>query len=329
MELVSALPSGLNQAGGFENIEVLGDGLPRQLQPMLHGQAGAQLKESLTVSLVQLVEDRASRRSGERLKHVDHVRTICKSPLACQVYLAGANKRAAELRGIRPGSNSVTWTMTAFGCVEDPVTQHVQRPGNRSKLAVTGGRRYNLERMATTRFTWQDAQLMPDDGKRYEAIDGDLYVTPAPSRRHQWVSGNLERALCRLLQDPGHGWVYHAPIGVEFPDTEEGAQPDIIFVSKARAEILVDEGIRGAPDLVIEIRSPTTAERDRTIKRKLYQRQGVAQYWIVDPDAETIEIWDFESGATKPKAYTRTLPLHLAGRSTAAIELAEIFAPEF
>ncbi len=170
---------------------------------------------------------------------------------------------------------------------------------------------------------------MPDDGKRYEAIDGDLYVTPAPSRRHQWVSGNLERALCRLLQDPGHGWVYHAPIGVEFPDTEEGAQPDIIFVSKARAEILVDEGIRGAPDLVIEIRSPTTAERDRTIKRKLYQRQGVAQYWIVDPDAETIEIWDFESGATKPKAYTRTLPLHLAGRSTAAIELAEIFAPEF
>jgi Uma2 family endonuclease len=182
--------------------------------------------------------------------------------------------------------------------------------------------------MATERITWQDAQLMPEDGKRYEAIDGELYVTPAPSRRHQWVSGNLERALCRLLQDPGHGWVYHAPIGVEFPETEEGAQPDIIFVSKARAEILVDEGIRGVPDLVVEIRSPSTAERDRTIKRKLYQRQGVAQYWIVDPDADAVEVWDFEGGATEPMRLTHTLPVRLAGRSAATIELAEIFAPE-
>jgi Uma2 family endonuclease len=182
--------------------------------------------------------------------------------------------------------------------------------------------------MATAWITWQDAQLMPEDGKRYEAIDGDLYVTPAPSRRHQWVSGNLERALCRVLQDPGHGWVYHAPIGVEFPETEEGAQPDIIFVSKARAEILVDEGIRGVPDLVGEIRSPSTAERDRTIKRKLYQRQGVAQYWIVDPDAAAVELWDFEGGATEPMRLTQTLPVRLAGRSAGTIELAEIFAPE-
>jgi Uma2 family endonuclease len=182
--------------------------------------------------------------------------------------------------------------------------------------------------MATERITWQDAQLMPDDGKRYEAIDGDLYVTPAPSRRHQWVSGNLERALCRLLQDPGHGWVYHAPIGVEFPETEEGAQPDIIFVSKARAEILVDEGIRGTPDLVVEIRSPTTAERDRTIKRKLYQRQGVAQYWIVDPDAAAVELWDFEGRVREPQRFTQTLPVRLAGHSAGTIDLAEIFAPE-
>jgi Uma2 family endonuclease len=182
--------------------------------------------------------------------------------------------------------------------------------------------------MATERITWQDAQLMPEDGKRYEAIDGDLYVTPAPSRRHQWVSGNLERALCRLLQDPGYGWVYHAPIGVEFPETEEGAQPDIIFVSKARAEILVDEGIRGTPDLVVEIRSPTTAERDGTVKRKLYQRQGVAQYWIVDPDAGAVEVWDFEGGATEPMRFTQTLPVRLAGRSAGTIELAGTFAPE-
>jgi hypothetical protein len=98
--------------------------------------------------------------------------------------------------------------------------------------------------MSTTRITWQDAQLMPEDGKRYEAIDGELYVTPAPVLRHQWISGNLGAALRRLLMEPGHGWVFHAPVGVEFPETEEGVQPDIIFVSKARSERLVKEGIR-------------------------------------------------------------------------------------
>lgn len=118
---------------------------------------------------------------------------------------------------------------------------------------------------------------MPEDGKRYEAIDGELYVTAARSRRHQWVSGRLEVELRRLLEQPGHGWVYDAPIGVEFPESEEGVQPDIIFVSRARRERLVEEGIRGAPDLVVEILSPSTAERDLTIKRKLYERQGVAQ----------------------------------------------------
>ncbi len=119
-----------------------------------------------------------------------------------------------------------------------------------------------------------------------------------------------------------------APIGVEFPDTEEGVQPDIIFVSKAHGDRLVDEGIRGAPDLVVEIRSPTTAERDRTIKRKLYQRQGVASYWIVDPEAESVDVWDFEGGATEPKTFTDTLPVRLAGRTFGTIDLAPIFAPE-
>ncbi|UCC71542.1 MAG: Uma2 family endonuclease [Gemmatimonadota bacterium] len=169
---------------------------------------------------------------------------------------------------------------------------------------------------------------MPEDGNRYEAIDGELYVTPAPSRRHQWVSGKLERELCRLLQEAGHGWVYHAHIGVEFPRTEEGVQPDIIFVSKARAELLVQEGIRGAPDLVVEIVSPGTAERDRTIKKKLYQRQDVAQYRIVDPDAETVEVWDFEAGAAEPVRCAERLPVNFSGRQLGDIRLTNLFAPE-
>jgi len=185
-----------------------------------------------------------------------------------------------------------------------------------------------VERMATARITWQDALLMPEDGKRYEAIDGELYVTPAPSRRHQWLSENLGAALRELLVERGHGWIYRAPIAVEFPDTEEGVQPDIIFVSKDRSEILVDEGIRGAPDLVVEILSPSTAERDRTIKRKLYQRQGVAQYWMVDPDAESVDVWDFQGTADKPTRYVAELPVRLGGCDCGQIRLPEIFTPE-
>ena len=185
-----------------------------------------------------------------------------------------------------------------------------------------------MRRMSTMRITWHDAQLMPEDGKRYEAIDGELYVTPAPSRRHQWISETLGAALRKLLVEPGHGWLYRAPIGVEFPDTEEGVQPDLIFVSRARAARLVDEGIRGAPDLVVEILSPGTAKRDRTIKQKLYQRQGVAQYWIVDADAESVDVWDFEAGVLKPTVYSDRLPVQMDGRGFGEVPLVGIFTPE-
>ena len=107
-----------------------------------------------------------------------------------------------------------------------------------------------MERMALSQITWQDVQQLPDDGHRHEAIGGELYVTPAPSFRHQRISQRLEQALLRLLEMPGHGLVVHAPIGVEFPATEEGVQPDIVFVSQARRELITDKGIRGAPDLV-------------------------------------------------------------------------------
>ena len=169
---------------------------------------------------------------------------------------------------------------------------------------------------------------MPEDGKRYEAIDGELYVTPAPSRHHQWVSRKLVVALVKLLEEPGHGWVYAAPLGVEFPETEEGVQPDILFVSREHPERLVPEGIRGAPDLVVEIASPSTAERDRTIKRKLYERQGVRVYWFVDHDEEVVNVWDLESGVREPARYQDRLPVVIGDSSYGFISLPEIFAPE-
>jgi Uma2 family endonuclease len=186
--------------------------------------------------------------------------------------------------------------------------------------------------MALSQITWQDVQQLPDDGHRHEAIEGELYVTPAPSFRHQRVSQRLEQALLRLLEEPGHGIVVHAPIGVEFPDTGEGVQPDIVFVSAARRHIITQPDIQGAPDLVIEILSPTTAHRDRGIKRKLYQRQGVGEYWIVDTEAREVEVWSFagpdvsaETREPSSERFRGNVPVRVEGEMIGEIDLAEVF----
>ena len=179
--------------------------------------------------------------------------------------------------------------------------------------------------MALPQITWQDVQQAPDDGKRREAIGGELYVTPAPSVRHQRVSQRLELALHRLLQEPGHGEVFHAPIGVEFPATGEGVQPDVLFVSEERKGIVASEWLRGAPDLVVEILSPATEDRDRGIKRELYQRQGVREYWIVDPEEDAVEVWSFGGDRAEQIRYADRLPVRLRGDVVGEIDLEDVF----
>lgn len=185
-----------------------------------------------------------------------------------------------------------------------------------------------MERMASTRFTWQDVLLAPEDGNRYEAVGGELYVTPPPSFHHQEISMRLGVALYRMLQEPGHGVVVAGPVGVEFPDTEEGVQPDLVFISQARSGIIRRGWIRGVPDLVVEILSPTTARRDRGAKLDLYRRQGVPEYWIVDPDARSVAVWRFAAGATEPEIYTDRVPIRLSGVVLGAIDLPKIFPPK-
>lgn len=181
--------------------------------------------------------------------------------------------------------------------------------------------------MPLPQITWDDVQQLPDDGNRYEAIEGALYVTPAPSVRHQTISFRLERALARLLADPGHGCVLHAPIGVRFPATGEGAQPDILFVSNERRGILAPDELKGAPDLVVEILSPSTAQRDRDLKRRLYERQGVAEYWIVDPDAGAIDVWRF-GGEPRNERFVDLLSVRLGTERLGEIDLASVFAED-
>ncbi len=153
--------------------------------------------------------------------------------------------------------------------------------------------------MATRlKLTYEDYVLLPDDGKRYEILDGDLYVTPSPTARHQRVSRNLFLTLARHVQAHELGEVLAAPLDVILAD-DSIAQPDILFISKERLPIVRD-WVHGAPDLVIEILSPGTRERDRTLKRHLYARYGVRELWLVDPEARTVEVFTLDPSTETP-----------------------------
>ena len=178
--------------------------------------------------------------------------------------------------------------------------------------------------MPLPQITWDQVQQLPDDGNRYEAIEGGLYMTPAPSVRHQTIVLRLAVEILRILADPGHGRVWCAPIGVRFPATGEGVQPDIVFVSNERRGIVAPDELKGAPDLVVEILSPNTAARDRDLKRRLYERQGVVEYWIVDPDAEAVEVWRF-SGRAESERFRDVLPVRVSGEDRAEIDLTRVF----
>ena len=141
-----------------------------------------------------------------------------------------------------------------------------------------------------SQLTYEDYLLFPDDGKRHEIIDGEHCVTPAPKTKHQKASFNLSVALGSYVKQRGLGLVLAAPSDVILSD-ENVVQPDLLFVSTARVSIVTEDNIRGAPDLVVEIISETTRKRDEVTKRKLYERFGVQEYWVVDPELETVKIF--------------------------------------
>ncbi len=142
------------------------------------------------------------------------------------------------------------------------------------------------------KLTYADYRNAPED-KRYELLDGNLVMTPAPREHHQRASMNLAILLGQFIKRRGIGRVYAAPFDVVFSDTDV-VQPDLSFISNERAHIITEENVQGAPDLVVEILSPSTADRDLTFKRALYARHGVQEYWLVDTDAKTVTVlvWD-------------------------------------
>jgi Uma2 family endonuclease len=150
--------------------------------------------------------------------------------------------------------------------------------------------------MATTshfdrRLTYDDLVRMPDDGLRHEIIDGVHYVTPSPVRRHQDLSGRLHLAIGNYLKEhPDAGRLYYAPFDTIFSRWDV-VEPDLLFIAADQLDILTDANVQGAPALVIEILSPGTKARDLGVKRELFDRGGVREYWIIDPNANAVAIY--------------------------------------
>ena len=146
------------------------------------------------------------------------------------------------------------------------------------------------------KFTYEDYRTAPPD-KRYELLDGELILTPAPNLKHQRLQFRLGSRLGRFIEEHALGEFFFAPCDVVLSNTDV-VQPDLLFVSRERRHLLSGgDNVRGAPDLVVEILSPTTADRDRGYKRTLYAKHGVKEYWLVDPAAETVWIHTLRNGS--------------------------------
>ena len=184
-----------------------------------------------------------------------------------------------------------------------------------------------------TRLTYDDLLLFPDDRKRREIIDGELFVTPSPSARHQVLLGRLFLAIGNhLAAQPGAGHVFLSPLDVVFSPNDV-VEPDLLFVAQDQLEILTPENVQGSPALVVEILSPGTRKTDEQTKRRLFSRADVREYWIVDPDADLIKV----SRRAPDGSFTRVAELNADDGETLtspllpgfSLALTEFFAPTF
>jgi len=177
------------------------------------------------------------------------------------------------------------------------------------------------------KFTYEDYRTAPPD-KRYELLDGDLLMVPAPNLRHQRVQMALSTQLNVFIEERGLGKLFSAPCDVVLSDTDV-VQPDLLFVSREREHLLSGgENVQGAPDLVVEILSPATADRDRGRKRDLYGGHGVTEYWLVDPIAETVSVHRQRAGMlTATHTFGREQTLRSPLLAGLELHLDDIFSP--
>lgn len=140
----------------------------------------------------------------------------------------------------------------------------------------------------TLRYTADYLWETPDDGNRYEVIDGELFVTPPPGWAHQYAASRLHRIVANHVIEGNLGECLVAPLGVVL-DAEGGVQPDLVSIARERLGIASEQGVEGAPDMVVEVLSPSTQGRHCSIKMRRYARAGIRYYWILAPSTRTLE----------------------------------------
>lgn len=179
---------------------------------------------------------------------------------------------------------------------------------------------------ASLRFTYEDYVLLPDD-RRYEVIDGELYLTPAPTPYHQIVGRRIERLIEDYVESRELGIVFNAPCDVVLSRFDV-LQPDIFFISSSRLSVIGEKYVSDAPDLVVEVLSPGTRKRDRVVKAKRYAHFGVREMWIVDPDKKAIEVFvNTENGFRREACYAGDDVLRSPLLPGLQVPLARVFAP--
>ena len=150
---------------------------------------------------------------------------------------------------------------------------------------------------AQGQWTYYDYARLPDDGKRYEVIRGELYMSAAPRPMHQRVITRLSFFLEGYVEEHNLGTVFVAPIDVILPEKlGDPVQPDIVVIRRKSLRIVGELNIQGAPDLVMEVLSPSNPAHDRSLKYELYAEAGVPEYWIIDPHERTVEVYVLRDG---------------------------------
>ena len=145
------------------------------------------------------------------------------------------------------------------------------------------------------KWTYEDYANLPEDGLRHEIIAGEHYVNASPSTQHQHVSKRLQYQLYTKIELAGLGVLYDAPIDVQLSEFDI-VKPDLVIILNDNVRKITPTKIKVAPHLVVEILSPSTAGNDRTIKKDLYERSGVSEYWIVDPFEQQVDQWVLKDG---------------------------------
>ena len=172
-----------------------------------------------------------------------------------------------------------------------------------------------IEKNLKSRWDYAAYAAIRSDGKRHEIIDGEHFVTPAPNLYHQEVSRHIQFQLYSQIELTGLGQVIDAPVDLQLSD-HDIVQPDLVIVTRERRWIMTPTKIKGVPDLVVEILSPSNPDHDLKIKRKLYEASGIPEYWIVLPEDHQILQLVLEEGRFKESIETNSITMKVAPQAT-------------